>query len=53
MQITINNYRIRRYDSLNLCVEVKKPKQKSKKIHTEGTARRETSQLNKIIHQII
>lgn len=30
MQITINNYRIRRYDSLNLCVEVKKPKQKAK-----------------------
>ncbi len=30
MQITINNYRIRRYDSLNLCVEVKKEKQKAK-----------------------
>ena len=31
MQITINNYRIRRYDSLNLCVEVNKAKTKSKK----------------------
>lgn len=30
MQITINNYRIRRYDSLNLCVEVNKEKQKAK-----------------------
>ena len=30
MQIQINNYRIRRYDSLNLCVEVKKQKQKAK-----------------------
>ena len=30
MQITINNYRIRRYDTLNLCVEVKKEKQKAK-----------------------
>jgi hypothetical protein len=30
MQITINNYRIRRYDSLNLCVEVKKEKQQAK-----------------------
>jgi hypothetical protein len=30
MQIQINNYRIRRYDSLNLCVEVKKEKQQAK-----------------------
>ena len=30
MQIQINNYRIRRYDSLNLCVEVKKQKQQAK-----------------------
>lgn len=30
MQITINNYRIRRYDTLNLCVEVNKEKQKAK-----------------------
>ena len=30
MQITINNYRIRRYDTLNLCVEVKKQKQQAK-----------------------
>ena len=30
MQITIDNYRIRRYDSLNLCVEVKKEKQQAK-----------------------
>jgi len=30
MQLNIGNYRIRRYDSLNLCVEVKKQKQKAK-----------------------
>ena len=30
MQITIGNYRIRRYDKLNLCVEVRKEKQKAK-----------------------
>lgn len=30
MQIQINNYRIRRYDTLNLCVEIKKQKQKAK-----------------------
>jgi hypothetical protein len=30
MHIQINNYRIRRYDSLNLCVEVKKEKQQAK-----------------------
>ena len=30
MQINIGNYRIRRYDSLNLCVEEKKVKQKAK-----------------------
>jgi len=30
MQITIGEYRIRRYDNLNLCVEQKKIKQKAK-----------------------
>ena len=30
MQINIGNYRIRRYDSLNLCVEIRKEKQKAK-----------------------
>lgn len=30
MQLNIGNYRIRRYDSLNLCVEEKKVKQKAK-----------------------
>jgi len=30
MQITIGNYRIRRYDSLNLCLEERKIKQKAK-----------------------
>ena len=30
MEINIGNYRIRRYDSLNLCVEEKKVKQKAK-----------------------
>jgi hypothetical protein len=30
MQIQINNYRIRRYDSLNLCVEERKIKQQAK-----------------------
>ena len=30
MQLEIGNYRIRRYDSLNLCVEEKKIKQKAK-----------------------
>lgn len=30
MQINIGNYRIRRYDKLNLCVEVRKEKQKAK-----------------------
>ena len=30
MQITIGDYRIRRYDKLNLCVEIRKEKQKSK-----------------------
>tara|TARA_B100001094_G_scaffold57552_1_gene53054 strand:- start:2170 stop:2580 length:411 start_codon:yes stop_codon:yes gene_type:complete len=30
MQLEIGNYRIRRYDSLNLCVEEKKVKQKAK-----------------------
>lgn len=30
MQIQINNYRIRKYDTLNLCVEVRKEKQKAK-----------------------
>lgn len=30
MQIQIGNFRIRRYDSLNLCVEEKKVKQKAK-----------------------
>ena len=31
MQINIGNYRIRRYDKLNLCIEIKKEKQKAKK----------------------
>lgn len=30
MQINIGNYRIRRYDKLNLCIEIKKEKQKAK-----------------------
>tara|TARA_B000000475_G_scaffold206728_1_gene168813 strand:+ start:63 stop:473 length:411 start_codon:yes stop_codon:yes gene_type:complete len=30
MQLNIGNYRIRRYDSLNLCVEERKIKQKAK-----------------------
>ena len=30
MQITIGDYRIRRYDKLNLCVEIRKEKQKAK-----------------------
>lgn len=30
MQLNIGDYRIRRYDSLNLCVEVRKVKQKAK-----------------------
>tara|TARA_B100001250_G_C19761866_1_gene772850 strand:+ start:124 stop:534 length:411 start_codon:yes stop_codon:yes gene_type:complete len=30
MQLNIGNYRIRRYDSLNLCVEEKRVKQKAK-----------------------
>ena len=30
MQITIGDYRIRRYDKLNLCIEIRKQKQKAK-----------------------
>ena len=51
MQITIGDYRIRRYDNLNLCVEQRKLNKKQK-ILMEGTAKRMARQSYKIIHAI-
>ena len=51
MQINIGNYRIRRYDKLNLCIEIKKEKQKAKNPYGRN-GKRVQRQLYKIIYQI-
>ena len=51
MNIVIDNYRIRRYDSLNLCVEVHKQMGKSK-THMAEMESRKMAKLHKKMNQI-